>query len=246
MNKPRSIPTTIAEPTFSLCPSACFWSYHPCSHDSLHDPPNIFSPLPSPRAVFLPRLLRSARFHQRSPLRLRSFHPSPLHCPRLRSPSPPRKRCEILLSFSFQTSNLSDFYRTVMEGGEKNPRKISRVYKHGTSRRNPDTSPRLILSRTSSEIYNVGNISILCKSIEVSWVSRVYNRDLVCSIITGHGCKRCFSTMDRKHGFIKLLCRPDQRLTNATCPRHAFNPELGKPGYIHVYIYITKTFHSAT
>lgn len=241
MNKPRSIPTTIAEPTFSLCPSACFWSYHPCSHDSLHDPPNIFSPLPPPAVpsfflvYFAPLASTNDRHSASAPFILppstaRVYVPPPLHENVAKSFSPSL--------FKRQTS--PTFIGQLWKEGRRihDPRKISRVYKHGTSRRNPDTSPRLILSRTSSEIYNVGNISILCKSIEVSWVSRVYNRDLVCSIITGHGCKRCFSTMDRKHGFIKLLCRPDQRLTNATCPRHAFNPELGKPGYIHVYIYI--------
>lgn len=240
MNKPRSIPTTIAEPTFSLCPSACFWSYHPCSHDSLHDPPNIFSPpFPRTRLSSSSTSLRSLPPTIATPPPLLSSFPPPLPAFTFPLPSTKTLRNPSLLLFSNvkPLRLLSDSYG---RRGEEStiPGKSPVFTNTGRVEGIQNTSPRLILSRTSSEIYNVGNISILCKSIEVSWVSRVYNRDLVCSIITGHGCKRCFSTMDRKHGFIKLLCRPDQRLTNATCPRHAFNPELGKPGYIHVYIYI--------
>lgn len=72
MNKPRSIPTTIAEPTFSLCPIRVLLILP--SVDSLR-------PTSSPLS---------------SPVSLRSFHLSLR--PRLRLPL--RKRCEILLLFS--------------------------------------------------------------------------------------------------------------------------------------------------
>lgn len=206
---------------------------------------HLLSPLPSYPSFFLVYFAPLASTNDRHsasapfilpPSTARVYVPPPLHENVAKSFSPSL--------FKRQTS--PTFIGQLWKEGRRIPGKSPVFTNTGRVEGIQNTSPRLILSRTSSEIYNVGNISILCKSIEVSWVSRVYNRDLVCSIITGHGCKRCFSTMDRKHDFIKLLCRPDQRLTNATCPRHAFNPELGKPGYIHVYIYITKTFHSAT
>lgn len=194
-----------------LLPSPHPRASHPWSHDSLHDPPNIF---PSRLSSSIVR--RLARFHQApSPplLRLRSFHPPP-------SPAftfSPSKACEILLSFSFRTSNLSVSIRELWREESTIPENLY-VCKHGT-----EPKERYLCVNSSNKIYPT--LPPLPSSFSIERL--FYNRNLVTPsrIITRKGI---FNWMDGKHGFIKLLCRRGERLTNAICPRHAFNSELGK------------------